>query len=407
MKRRRRDNDIYEEYEDQGVPEQEDLYEDYYPSEDEEDPYNEGGAHLTPRDRAAYYAERDAYYARRDAYYAQRDAYYARQEEETEYNEEYDRPPRRREAPRGDYAPEDAWDTPDQARRRGGRRRRRRGRTFRTIAVLLLAAVLVLLLTGQPPVRNPEGWARTPGHSTILLAGTDKSGERTDTIMLLSLERGAGIRLLSIPRDTYTPEYAAFKINSAYGSRGGGAAGMEELMSAVARTVGFSPDGYVLVDMDAFVQTADLLGGLDFQVAADMDYDDDSQDLHIHLRAGEQHLDGEQIMQLVRFRSGYANADIGRTEVQRAILEAAVRQWLRPANVPKLPELWRLYRENMTSDLSTRNLLWVARVLLKAGRGTMDAGVLPGWADMVEGYSVYMVDRTVVDAVLQDYNPYA
>ena len=40
MKRRRRDNDIYEEYEDQGVPEQEDLYEDYYPSEDEEDPYN-------------------------------------------------------------------------------------------------------------------------------------------------------------------------------------------------------------------------------------------------------------------------------------------------------------------------------------------------------------------------------
>ncbi len=111
-------------------------------------------------------------------------------------------------------------------------------------------------------------------------------------------------------------------------------------------------------------------------------------------------------MQLVRFRSGYANADIGRTEVQRAILEAAVRQWLRPSNVSKLPELWRLYRENMTSDLSMRNLLWVARVLLKAGRGTMDAGVLPGWADMVEGSSVYMVDRTIAEAVLTDYNPY-
>ena len=406
MKRRNRDNDIYEEYEDQGIPEQEDLNEDYYPSEDEEDPYNEGGAHLTPRDREAYYAERDAYYARRDAYYAQRDAFYARQEEEAEYNEEYDRPSRRREASRGDYAPEDAWDTPDQSRRRAGRRRRRRGRTFRTVAVLLLAAVLVLLLMGQPPVRNPEGLTRTPGHSTILLAGTDKSGDRTDTIMLLSLERGAGIRLLSIPRDTYAPEYASFKINAAYGAVGGGEAGMEQLMGAVTRTIGFSPDGYVLVDMDAFVQTADLLGGLDFQVAADMDYDDDGQGLNIHLRAGEQHLNGEQIMQLVRFRAGYANADIGRTEVQRAILEAAIRQWLRPSNVTKLPELWRLYRENMTSDLSIRNLLWVARVLLKAGRGTMDAGVLPGWADMVEGFSVYMVDRTIADAVLKDYNPY-
>ena len=38
-----------------------------------------------------------------------------------------------------------------------------------------------------------------------------------------------------------------------------GAAGMEELMGAVERTIGFSPDAYLLVNMDAFVDTVDLM----------------------------------------------------------------------------------------------------------------------------------------------------
>ena len=33
-----------------------------------------------------------------------------------------------------------------------------------------------------------------------------------------------------------------------------------------------------------------------------MDYDDDTQDLHIHLKAGQQKINGEKAEQLVRFR---------------------------------------------------------------------------------------------------------
>lgn len=406
MSRKRRDNEIYDDYEDQGVPEQEDLYEDYYPVE--EDPYNDGGDHLTPENRERYYAERDAYYARRDAYYAERDAYYAHQEQEDE-DWDYETPRRssRPRTDRWDYAPEDDRDAPGKRRRRSSRRRHRRGWLLRRILIVLLAGVLVLLLTGQPPVRNPGNLSREPGHSTILLAGTDESGDRTDTIMLLSLDRGAGqLRLLSIPRDTYAPDYGGYKINAAYGAGGGGTAGMEELMWAVERTIGFAPDGYLLVDLDAFVKTVDLLGGLDFNVPVDMIYDDDTQNLHIDLRAGEQHLDGEQVMGMVRFRAGYANADIGRTEVQRNFLKAALRQWLRPANLQKLPELWRVYKENMLSDLSFRNYLWITRVLVKTQQGDMTAEVLPGWADMVDGSSVYMMDQSAAPILLANYSPY-
>ena len=210
------------------------------PREDYFDDWNRPAERpMTEAERRAYYAERDAYYASRDAYYAQRDAYYARREaapyppegeeycdgeydeyedeeyDEEEYAEDYeDEPPRRQvkaKAARKTRA----------ARRRTRRRRRRRRHPVRTIIVALILVGIALLLMGSPPVRNASGADRSSGRSNILLAGTDESGLRTDTIMLLSLERGSReIRLLSIPRDTYAPDYAVPKINSAYVAMG-------------------------------------------------------------------------------------------------------------------------------------------------------------------------------------------
>jgi len=245
------------------------------------------------------------------------------------------------------------------------------------------------------------------GRATILENRTDEDGMRTDTILLLTLDRNEGsIRLLSIPRDTYAPAYYVPKINSAYGAVGGGEKGMEQLMEQVKNVVGFMPDGYALVNLSAFVEAVDLLGGLDFDVPMDMDYDDPDQNLFIHLKAGEQHLTGEQLMWVVRFRSGYANADIGRTEVQRAVMKTAMKQWLRPKTLAVLPGLWRIYQENLTTDLSVRNIVWMARVLLKGMSGDIEANVLPGYATMAGDASVYMIDTYAASAIWPDYSPY-
>ena len=273
---------------------------------------------------------------------------------------------------------------------------------------MLLTAAVILLLLGTAPVRNPDSLPRELGHSTVLLAGTDQDGYRTDTILLVSLARGEPVRLLSIPRDTYVPNYTSHKINAVYGAAGGGSAGMELLMKEVGGLIGFEPDGYVLMNMDVVVRVVDLLGGVDYNVPQDMNYDDNAQNLHIHLAAGQQHLDGAQVIELLRFRSGYADADIGRTAVQRDFLQAALKQWLTPSNLKKLPDLLALYRsEGVTADLSFRNLMWIARVLVKADfRSAVTDDVLPGWADMVDGSSVYMVERTAAANLLREYNPY-
>ena len=177
--------------------------------------------------------------------------------------------------------------------------KKKRGGGF--LKVLLVLALLLAVLLGsvhfvvarQPQAEEALG-ARKAGCSTILIAGTDEGGYRTDTMMLFSVNRATGsMSLVSIPRDTLIYcEYSVPKINSAYGWASGGEAGMEQLLMRVEEIIGFRPDGYVLVDLSVFEQLVDTMGGVTFNVPVDMHYSDPSQNLTIDLSAGEQHLSG-------------------------------------------------------------------------------------------------------------------
>ena len=293
-----------------------------------------------------------------------------------------------------EYEPFPAYDPEDDGSAASAPPRRRR-RPFRRL--LLVIVVLVLLFGAafvavpQQPVRETEGLgARHLATSTILLAGTDAGGSRTDTILLLSIDMlQHRVALTSIPRDTYVHAgYAVPKINSAVPAGGGGAAVMEELIEQVTHTIGFSPDGYLLVDLAVFEQLVDRMGGVWFLVPQDMYYVDPTQDLHIELNAGYQKLDGEKALQLLRFRSGYAAADLERVAVQRDFLQAATEQWLRPLRLLRLPTLLPLLREQTTTDLSVRNLIWIAEGLLLCQERT--EGTLPGTPQMIAGGSYYV-----------------
>ena len=366
---------------------------------------------LSEEQRRRYYEAKDAYYAERDAYYAERDAYYAEQrrreklETERETEEAYYRREAagesRRKTRRENRRQAFSYDEEPPAQER--RRRRHRFHPIRTVLFLICLAGIGLLLWGEMPCRNPSGAERENSVCNILLAGTDNEGTRTDTMILLSLDMGNhSVRMLSLPRDTYVPYYYdAPKLNTAY-SLGG----INELTATVNNVLGFAPDSYAVVSLSTFIRVVDLFGGVDFDVPMQMDYDDPDQNLHIHLLPGLQHLDGEKSMQLVRFRYGYANQDIGRTAVQRDFLREAARQWLRVENVQLLPELWNIYQQDVQTDLSLRNLLWVLRCVLKADFSTMESDSLPGFAGEANGLSVWVLDDAQLAPILEKYNPY-
>ena len=301
---------------------------------------------------------------------------------------------------------------PDRRRReRPEKPKRRHGLRIALALILLLAlgAAAFHFLIARAPQSETALSDRKKGCATILVAGTDEGGYRTDSMMLVNINRAdKTIHLVSIPRDTLIfCEYSVPKINSAYGWASGGEDGMQELLLRVSEIIGFEPDGYAVVDLRVFEQLVDLMGGITFDVPVDMHYSDPTQGLNIDLQAGTQRLNGEQAMQVARFRSGYATADLGRIEVQRALVSAALRQWVSPKGVLQLSKAVKLVLKHTNTNLTKSNLLWLAESFLLCGRSEIASTTLPGYAANFASGSYYVLDAGgVADVVNRYLNPY-
>ena len=109
---------------------------------------------------------------------------------------------------------------------------------------------------------------------------------------------------------------------------------MERLCQELSNLLGIPVDYYVAVDLEGFVELVDAIGGVNFEVPVDMNYDDPTQNLHIHFSKGMQYLNGEDALKVLRWRqnnepnSGYPNGDIGRIQTQQDFLITVAKQML-------------------------------------------------------------------------------
>lgn len=270
--------------------------------------------------------------------------------------------------------------------------------------ILVGVGALALRIFLKPPMASTYG--HLSNHATILIAGTDESGINTDTLMLLNVDRDEKqISIMSIPRDTkVNSTYTPHKINGAYAANGSGEKGMFWLCDYVRQCVGIQPDGYILVNLDCFVELVDLFGGVEFYVPMNMDYEDPAQDLYIHLQEGMQTLDGEDAMGVVRFRKGYDMQDLQRVNVQRDFIMAALSQWKTPANALKAPKALSILEENSLTDLTTSNLLWFAQSVLICGTDDMMMTTIPH----TPGYDYVYIrgDQAYLELLNRYFNPY-
>ena len=175
---------------------------------------------------------------------------------------------------------------------------------------------------------------------------------------------------------------------------------MEVLLDYVRDIIGYRPDGYILLDFTMVPRIVDIMGGVDVEVPMDMDVDE------IVLSKGYQHLSGDQVLALLRFRKGYATADLGRIQVQRAVMKAAMEQWLSPAHLVGAVKAVSLLENSSLSSLSTGNYLWVAKTLL-LGMSDFRSDTLPGYADYRNKVSYYILEpEKVLELLNESYNPF-
>ncbi len=254
----------------------------------------------------------------------------------------------------------------------------------------------------------PEG--RKEGVYTLLLVGSDDGNGNTDTILLGRMDTAAHtLDLVNIPRDTLINwDWSIRKINAVYWSyRLQGDTGIDQLKEQVAKLTGFEPDCYAVLDIGVVVRVVDALGGVDFELPMDLNYDDDSQDLHIHIPAGLQHLDGEQAMGVCRYRSGYYNGDLGRIEMQQRFLRACAEQFIRLGNIPELPQVVDILSEGLDTDLSRANLAFFLRQALLCQPEDVRFATMPVTDDTIRGlsYTVVLPEEWLA-MVNERLNPY-
>lgn len=235
---------------------------------------------------------------------------------------------------------------------------------------------------------------RVEGVYTCLLAGTDDGNGCADTLMLGVFDTNSKTAsLLSIPRDTLVEvKDGDHKINATYAM-----GGMDLVCEAVEDMLAIPVDFYVSVDLQAFSRIVDEIGGVWFTVPQDMKYEDPYQDLYIDLKAGYQLLDGEHALQLMRFRAGYSNQDIGRSQTQRNFLVAMVKQTITLSNVSKVTSLIEILNQYVDSDMPLNNMVYFATQSIGMDLNTaLESTTLPG--DWIYPY-IELRENEVADIV--------
>lgn len=309
-------------------------------------------------------------------------------------------------------------------------RKRRRRRPHFALILILIAIALVLVYhrlvtkpnpsaaapvnTGaeaqdtaqQPSPGSDEATERKQDFFTILISGEDDGNGGSDTNILVGFDAGNNaIHCVSIPRDT-----AAFvngkvhKINSAYNK-----GGIETLADTVSDLLGIPVDYTIGVNLKGFVKLVDTIHGVDFDIPINMDYDDPQQDLSIHFTKGMQHLDGQEALEVVRFRhnndgSGYGTEDLGRIGTQQAFLKAVAQQTMTISNVDKIFELAKIFQQYVETDLTPSNLAWFGKEAISIGTDNITFSTLNGeWKS-----PYYRLDpNAALELVNSCLNPYS
>ncbi|MGM9521628.1 MAG: LCP family protein [Oscillospiraceae bacterium] len=248
----------------------------------------------------------------------------------------------------------------------------------------------------EPVVDN-----RTGEKYTFLAVGMDDGNGNTDTIMVATFDTSDyTLNVVSIPRDTLVNvSWSVKKANTLYAY-----GGVDGLKAGIADIIGYDVDFYAIIDLNAFIELVDAIGGIYFDVPQNMNYSDPAQDLYINISKGPQTLSGEDAMKVWRFRATYAQGDIKRIEVQHDLLMAAAKQILDNVDSVPITTLADIFINDVKTDLTYGNIIWFAKELLKMDLENINIMTIPeNYADEVNGISYPTI---YVDEWLEMLNTY-
>jgi LCP family protein required for cell wall assembly len=242
----------------------------------------------------------------------------------------------------------------------------------------------VATTTTVPPTTTttPPIWDGLERLNVVLLgadAGEGRTGVRTDTTIVLSIDPASGYTvMLSVPRDLSNaplpPEMGVWGcdcfpdlITHLYDAAernpeafpGPGEPPFNAIKGALSEIFGMPMHYYAMVTLDGFVGVVDALGGVTIDVPktiVDETYPhEDGTTEHVVIEAGEQHLDGHLALAYSRIRRH--SDDFARMHRQRCVLGAIVAQTSPLEIVANFGRLAEAVKQHVSTDIPQDRLV--------------------------------------------------
>ncbi len=134
-------------------------------------------------------------------------------------------------------------------------------------------------------------------------------------------------------------------------------------------------------------------------ITRNMNYDDPSQNLHIHFQKGTTvHLDGKKAEEFFRWRknnngTGFADGDLGRIENQHKFISKVVEKVKSPSIIPKIPNILSTIPDYVETDMSPEEIIKYGYVVTKGDKSSINMITLQGEAKYIGNVSYFIYDR--------------
>ncbi|WPX09953.1 LCP family protein [Anaerocellum danielii] len=293
-----------------------------------------------------------------------------------------------------------------------------------TVAVIFLFIVATALYYKNtktlPPILNSliekvtntetSGFEDKLPMNILVLGGDEKEGGRSDTIMLVHIQKDFQPVIISIPRDTRVKIEGIkgySKINAAYSY------GKSRLaIKTLEDLLGIKIDRYVALNYEAVKKIVDAVGGVDVEVPFHLYYKDTTpgKELFIDIPAGLQHLDGEKAVEFLRWRHNSngkeygRGGDLGRIEMQKKFVFALIDKVLKPQNLIKLPSIIQTATKYVDHNFTRDEIVWFVQNAGKFSSQNIMTAVLPGYPKYIDYVSYYILDEEKCKQLVEDLN---
>lgn len=183
--------------------------------------------------------------------------------------------------------------------------------------------------------------------------GQKANQARTDAMIYTTFNRDEKqIRMVSIPRDTlsYIPAVKYYdKITHAHAIDG-----PKGSMESVESTLNVPVDYYVRINMEAFVEVVDELGGIEFDVPFALNEPNTEDKGKIKVKKGKQNLTGDEALAVVRSRK--QDSDLERGKRQMEMIKSIMRKAQKTNSINKLDDLVKIVGKNAKHNLSFNDI---------------------------------------------------